>query len=501
MPIIRHNKPVKQRLGNDIVYGQGQDGNVTISTTVVLSEDAYYESCTVDAGGVLFTNGFRVFCSGNLTIDGILGMPSTVAATTAIGTLVGRVADGTPGVSKTYVIGASSEAGAAQVPDSVLNDLENLIQGWNWDISGGFKRIEGGSDGDAGVDVAGSTGASGSSGNPGNPGNPATGTVPLGNPGNPGNPGTAGGTGNTGATGLGGDGGIGGGLVLIVAKTISGSGTIVSQGVPGASGATGAAGSTGTGGTSGTDGTAGTDGALNPGTYVAGDPAAYTAGSGGNPTPPNPYTPEHHYAGNPNIPAGTNPPVATPTPPYHQSSFTKHSPNYIPNSHTAHNPSHFNPTYWAHALGNAYTAYAPGDPIAYHEAAQYHTNPDAHSPGNYYAAHTGDPAAHTAGSGGNPTPPNPYTPGSGGNPTPPNPYTPEHHYAGNPNQYTPGNMDPGGTGGTGGTGGAGGAGGAGGTGGTGDAGALGGVIIVTDSTSPLSVSLTSSTYTHLQANT
>ena len=143
MAIIRHNKPVVQRLGNDIIYGTGVDGDSTVSGTVVLTRDMYYKNCTINSGAVLFTNGFRVFCTGTLTVTGTIGMPSSVAHTVGLGTVAGRIADGTSGVPKTYVLGDSDAGGAAQVPDSILKDLEHAIQGWNWDPTDGFKRFEG----------------------------------------------------------------------------------------------------------------------------------------------------------------------------------------------------------------------------------------------------------------------------------------------------------------------------------------------------------------------
>ena len=40
MPTIeRINKPVVQRLGNDSIYGEGIDGDITISVNTVLNRD------------------------------------------------------------------------------------------------------------------------------------------------------------------------------------------------------------------------------------------------------------------------------------------------------------------------------------------------------------------------------------------------------------------------------------------------------------------------------
>lgn len=376
MPIIRHNRPVVQRMGNDIIYGTGVDGAASISSgTTILSRDMYYSSCTIASGATLFTNGFRVFCTGTLTISGTLGMPSGVTHTVGLGTVTGRVADGATGGTKTYVLGESDEGGATQVPASILKDLEHAIQGWNWDPTNGFKRFEGGSDGDDGSDTPGS---------PGNPGGAPPGNAPLGNPGN---------TGGVGGTGSGGAGGTGGGLVVVVAKTIAGTGTIVSVGIAGSAGTTG-----------------GTGAAGNPGNPGAANPDSHSpAGSGTNPPTPNPPNPPTSDGNVPNPPTSDGNVPTPPVPPI------------------------------------------PGDP---------------------------------------PVPGNPGDPPSGGNPVPDTPGNPYSHGA----HYAPGNQDPGGVGGTG---------GAGGTGATGAQGKLGGIVIVTDTSSSTitgNMTLTSATYTHIDGS-
>ena len=70
------SKTYTQRLGNDAIYGMGTDGNVTISTDTVLSSDKYYNNLTIDAGKVLYTNGFRVFVKDTLTGTDAIFCPS-----------------------------------------------------------------------------------------------------------------------------------------------------------------------------------------------------------------------------------------------------------------------------------------------------------------------------------------------------------------------------------------------------------------------------------------
>ncbi len=478
MAIIRHNRPIIQRLGNDIIYGPGDDGTTTISTNTLMVRDMYYGNLTINSGAVLFTNGFRVFCSGNLTVNGTLGMPEGIAATTPIGTVVGRVADGTPGVAKTYVLGDSDAGGAAQVPASILKDLESAIQGWNWDITDGFKRIEGGSDGTAG---SGGAGGAGTPGSAGNPGGAAGGSVPLGNPGNPGNPGS---TGAAGGAGTGGDGGVGGGLVVIIAKTITGSGTIISQG------ATGAAGTTGTPGESG--------GAGNPGT--AGNPApAPNSPVAGNP----PYHTPAHNAPGVNLPGtgvnlpgvnlpgtydpttGTYDPVSDPPTTGVNLPSTKETPG-PPVTNPAHNPGFFHAPNNYHVAGTEYFETHAGPPVFHNVPGNPYPIAGDFTAGQPYPI-PGEPFA------GEPFAGQPY-------PIAGEPFDGQEYFTGPfpGNPPTAGNMDPGGTAGT---GGAGGSGGAGGTATTGDTGNYGGIIVVTDSSSPLSTTITSATYTHLQAST
>ena len=331
MAIIRHNKPIVQRLGNDIVYGTGVDGNATISGTTILDRDMYYKDCTVNSGAILFTNGFRVFCTGTLSIAGTLGMPSSATHTVGLGTITGRVADGATGGTKTYVLGDSDAGGAAQVPASILKDLEHAIQGWNWDPTDGFKRFEGGSDGDVGSDTAGS---------PGNPGGAPPGNPPLGNPGN---------VGAQGATGSGGAGGTGGGLVVVAAKTISGSGTIASVG------ATGTAGSTGS---TGADG--------NPGNVGAANPDSHNPSGSNPPTPTNPtagnFNADHHFAGNADHHFAGNPDhhdESTTDPDHNSSKESPGNPVHSP----GHNPSFHHPTNGYHAPGFEYHSEHAGNPV------------------------------------------------------------------------------------------------------------------------------------------
>lgn len=51
-------------------YGDGSDGDVTISANTTLTRDMYYRNLTVSSGAVVNTGGYRIFCSVSLTMTG-----------------------------------------------------------------------------------------------------------------------------------------------------------------------------------------------------------------------------------------------------------------------------------------------------------------------------------------------------------------------------------------------------------------------------------------------
>jgi len=51
-------------------FGTGADGSVTISSNTTLTSDMNYSSLTVDAGYTLNCDGYRVFCTGTVTVNG-----------------------------------------------------------------------------------------------------------------------------------------------------------------------------------------------------------------------------------------------------------------------------------------------------------------------------------------------------------------------------------------------------------------------------------------------
>jgi len=234
--IDKYNSPAKvQRIGNDSVYGVGTDGDVVIVANISLSRDMYYNNLTINSNCHLNTNGFKVFVKGTLTLDGNLGVASGTTVSTA--TLRGTAPIASNTIGSLGGNAAGSTYIASQAPSYVLNALENIIFGGYVDSNSAFIAFSGGAGGEDGVEggltlAADGTGAGGAPTSwPGQPG-----SLPGRNIGAAGGPGTQGDNGSNGVKGtdvpaaIKGDGGIGGAVVLICAKSITGSGVIKAQG-------------------------------------------------------------------------------------------------------------------------------------------------------------------------------------------------------------------------------------------------------------------------------
>ena len=375
--IVRYGSPLPtQRIGNDDVYGGGFDGNVTISVNTTLSGDMYYNNLTINPGIVLNPNGFRVFVKNTLTVNGTLGIGSGV--TVSPGTV-----SGTSGIG---VVPSFSIGGNAQTSTSltlantyVLNNIENAIRAADVSNAGAVRPITGGAGGVSGAAgtvtpaTAGGAGGSGSPGSPGGAGGAGHLVKPAGQsgaPGTDGTPGSAGGSGTPGTPGTtppaaaAGVGGKGSGVVVIIAKTITGTGIIVANGETGTSGgasATGSAGSAGSAGSPGANGSAGTSGGTASLAHYA-DGNAHYDGHG-----------HHRSVASPNLPHGSHVPHAFS--PYHQQPFRQvHNSNtsshgssnhpshgHTPPGHTGHGlPAHHAPVNaadYTHINGIPHTAH------------------------------------------------------------------------------------------------------------------------------------------------
>jgi len=347
-----------QKTGTDKIFGNGSDGNVTISTNTSLSRDMYYNTLTVNSSVTLFTNGFKIFVKETLTNNGTIGMPTGTAQTTAVlaGSVMTRI-DGTAG----YI---SADAISGTLTLAEVRNMDSLIEGIMQKSA--TRRVW-------------FAGAAGAAGNPG--------TANAGG-GSGANPGTA---------GTGGSAGQGGGSVLVLAKSISGSGTFVSEGTAGASGNPGVSGDS-----------------------VAGNPGHNPGGSGHNPGGsghnPGGHAQGHHPAGHAqgHHPGGHNPPGHFHHPSHHQAPNcfhgTEHNAGYC---FGGHHPGHHNPSHQHTNPGNSH----PGNPFHHsHPGNPFHHshpgNPFSH-PGNPFS-HPGNPFHNPSYAGGTANPGNAGNPGNQG---------------------------------------------------------------------------------------
>jgi hypothetical protein len=309
---------------NNDVFGNGADGDLTISSNTSLTRDTFLNDLTIDAGFTLTTAGFRLFVKGTLTI----------ASTGVIGFNGVNGNNGNNGSGTSFGTGG---AGGASLADGNLKGSEAGKNGTSGGAGGNGGSGNPGSNGTNGTAItnsfadsysqAGSTGGAGGTGGTGGGtgGTPGTsGTIsasfvrpyssifgvpmldftPGSSPaflrynGNAGGStgGGGGGSNVVGTTGGGGGGGGGngsaGGTVVIAAKTIVNNGSIQAVGGNGGNGGNGAnaagAGVAGGGG-GGAGGNGGAGGVIvliyqslsGSGTITAAGGAVGTGGTGG----------------------------------------------------------------------------------------------------------------------------------------------------------------------------------------------------------------------------
>jgi hypothetical protein len=367
------------RLGGDEVYGFGQDGDVTIAADTVLTRDMYYNDLNINSSCTLDTNGYRVFVRGTLAFTDATSRIGRFTSKTTAGTLKGGFAKG---VDATDTLGgASGEQGGSHSSgdeffkgDNEMFNLTVALLGKKFDPSDNTtKFIGGGSGGDDGAITA----NEGAGADGGDSGWGDYQTV-----------GAAGGKGSSGNAATPGSGAVGGGVVLVIAKTITGEGTIRADG------------DASTAATAGNAGTpapnASTPGNTNPTNYGANNPSPYSYSgnnysynnSGTNPTnygsnPPSPYT---NYGSNPHTHYHWHP-----------------SPNPINNF--ANGFYHY---HYAHSHPYSYSGSNPGNPYSYsgnnYSYTNYGSNPTNYgaNPGNNYSypGNTNPTTPHPGGAGG-----------------------------------------------------------------------------------------------------
>lgn len=210
-------------------YGDGSDGNVTISTTVTLTRDMFYDTLTINSPGILKPSGWRVYCKTALTVNtggsvnanGIAGSGATAGTAISGNTLSGNTGAGGAGGTTTGSNAGTSGTGS---------------------LGGGTGAAGSGASGAGGV--ARSVTAVSASSLRAMPsaalglfnGSGGTNTLVIGGQGGSGGGGDG--------TNAGGGGGSGGAVLIINARTVTNSGTISADG---GAGATPAAGNTGGG--------------------------------------------------------------------------------------------------------------------------------------------------------------------------------------------------------------------------------------------------------------
>jgi hypothetical protein len=116
-------------------FGDGSDGNVTISSNTTLTSDMYYDVLIINTGVTLNTGGYRVFCKTSLTTNG-----------------TGKIIrDGVDGGNGADGVGRTSP-GAGGTPGAALADgtIQGALAGEPGGIGGNGGLASKGSDGTAG---------------------------------------------------------------------------------------------------------------------------------------------------------------------------------------------------------------------------------------------------------------------------------------------------------------------------------------------------------------
>ena len=128
------------------VFGDGSDGDITISSDTSLARDMYYENLTINNGVTLTSTGFRIFVRGTLTNNGTIsakgndgtnganatadgiGTGGPGGAALATGTIYGGLAGGAGADGVTYT-GQGERAGKATSAGTNLNPSITGVNG------------------------------------------------------------------------------------------------------------------------------------------------------------------------------------------------------------------------------------------------------------------------------------------------------------------------------------------------------------------------------------
>jgi hypothetical protein len=185
------------------IFGDGNDGNVTISVNTTLSRDMFYNNLTVNSGVTLNPGGYRIFVKGTLTNNGLIARDGNNATLQLGGEALADAELGGSGAGGGGTLGFGGEPGG----DGGMGG------------AGGGGGSDGGSGGAASATtkIRSSILALGIGGA----------VIRL-------KGGGGGGSGSGDSVNYGGGGGSGGGVILVVAKIITNNGTIRANGGNGA---------------------------------------------------------------------------------------------------------------------------------------------------------------------------------------------------------------------------------------------------------------------------
>jgi len=154
------------------LFGDGSDGNVTISTNTTITADMYYNNLTIDAGVTLDSNNFRIFIKGTLTLNGTIsndggdGGDGQNATAPSYPVSIGGVAgiagnNGSSGTLRTGTAGgagatgATSRSGNNSAAGTAANGIKsNGSKGGDGGNANGYNTNSGGDAGAGGVITA-----------------------------------------------------------------------------------------------------------------------------------------------------------------------------------------------------------------------------------------------------------------------------------------------------------------------------------------------------------
>lgn len=176
------------------IFGDGNDGDITIAADTTLSRDMFYNNLTVDAGIVLTTDGYRIFVKGTLTNNGTIwrnGHAGTNATATAKGVGGAALGAGSLGASgkggdggEYQTLGTSHGGGGGSGGGVILIVAKSIVNNGTISANGGNGGNANGTGGGAtnvsrevGGGVTASLGGSGGAGGDGGSSGGAGGTA------------------------------------------------------------------------------------------------------------------------------------------------------------------------------------------------------------------------------------------------------------------------------------------------------------------------------------